>query len=60
MFVFSIRKCTGSAESTHDGAAFAVNTGLDLITINGTFTVLQRMSYLKTAIFKSGLRSISS
>lgn len=47
--VFSIRKCTGSAESTHDGAAFAVNTGLDFITINGTFTVLQRMSYLKNS-----------
>ena len=47
--VFSIRKCTGAAESAHDGTAFAVNTGLDFITINGTFTVLQRMSYLKNS-----------
>ena len=45
--VFSVRKCARTAESAHDGAAFAADTGLDLFAVDWTVALMQRVSRLK-------------
>ena len=45
--VFSVGKGACAAETAHNGAAFAGNTGFDLNAVNGTFAVFQRMSGLE-------------
>ena len=45
--VFSVGKSACAAETAHNGAAFAGNTGFDLNAVNGTFAVFQRMSGLE-------------
>ena len=45
--VFSVGKSACAAETAHNGAVFAGNTGFDLNAVNGTFAVFQRMSGLE-------------
>ena len=42
--VFSVGKSTCTAETAHNGTALAVNAALDLISIDGTVALLQRMT----------------
>ena len=50
--VFSVGKSACAAETAHNGAAFAGNTGFDLNAVNGTFAVFQRMSGLEDGDFQ--------
>ncbi len=45
--VLAIRKSAGTAEAAHNGAAFAADTGFDLISVNGTAALMQGMTGLK-------------
>ena len=45
--IFSVRKCTSSAETAHDGTALTVDTGLDLHTVDRTFSLIQHVTGLK-------------
>ena len=47
--VFPIRKCSGSPEAAHDRAALTIDTALDLIPVNRTFSLFKRI-----ALFKHG------
>ena len=49
--VFSIGKSSRPAKSVHDGAGLTLDTAFDLISVNGTMALLQRMSPIKYSNF---------
>ena len=50
--VFSVRECARTAEAAHNGAGFTADTALDLIPVDRTMSLFQRMSSLKHANLK--------
>ena len=53
--VFSIGKSTCTAETAHNGTALAVNAALDLISIDGTVALLQRMTGFEDGDLQVGI-----
>ena len=53
--VFSVGKSTCTAETAHNGAALAVNAALDLISIDGTVALLQRMTGFEDGDLQVGI-----
>ena len=45
--VFTVRKRACAAESAHDRAAFAVDTGFDLLAVDGTFALFEAVTRLE-------------
>ena len=45
--VFSIGKCTGTAETAHDRAALAADAGLDLVAVNGAVALFKAVTGLE-------------
>ena len=52
--VFAVGKRTGTTETVHDCAGTAPDTRLDLLAVNGTFALLQRIARLKHADLQIG------
>ena len=44
--VFSVRECSGTAETGHDGAGFAAYAGLDVLSVDGALPLLQGVSHV--------------
>ena len=53
--VFAVRECARSAEAVHDGTGLAVDAGLDLITVDRTVPLLQRVARLQHRHLPLGL-----
>ena len=45
--IFPIGKRASAAEAVHDGAGLAVDAGLDLLAVDGTFPLVQRIACLE-------------
>ena len=45
--ILAIRECTCTAESAHDGAVLAVDAALDLVSVYGTLSLLQRLAHFE-------------
>ena len=52
--VLSVRECTGTAETAHNGAALAADTALYLIAVNGTVSLIKRVTRFKNGNLKLG------
>ena len=53
--VFTIRESAGAAKAAHNAAAFAVDTGLDFVTVDGAFPLFQGMARLKNSYAQLGI-----
>ena len=53
--VFSIGKSTGTTETAHDGTALTVDATLDLVTVDRTVALLQRVTGFENGNFQVGI-----
>jgi hypothetical protein len=52
--VFTVGECTRTTESAHDRAALAADAALYLITVNGTVSLIKRVTRFKNGNLKLG------